>query len=42
MSKRLQVPVSRLICFGGARTLTNAGPGFSELEKEPNDYYDPQ
>ena len=39
MSK-LQVPTSRLICFGSARALTNAGPGVNAIEEFPNDLYD--
>ena len=39
MSK-LHLPTSRLICFGGARALTNAGPGDSVIEEFPEDLYD--
>ena len=38
MSK-LQLPTSRLICFGSARALTNAGPGEDAIEVFPDDLY---
>ena len=39
MSK-LHLPTSRLVCFGSARALTNAGPGDTFIEFLPNDPYD--
>lgn len=39
MSK-VQALTSRLICFGGARALTNAGPGVNAIEEFPDDLYD--
>jgi hypothetical protein len=38
MSKHLETPTSRLICFGGAKACTNAGGGTKFLEQDP-DYY---
>jgi hypothetical protein len=32
MSKHLQTPTSRLICFGGARALTNGSPDGEQWE----------
>ena len=40
MSKHLASPLSRLICFGGARALTNAGIGDDQVEEDPV-YYTP-
>jgi hypothetical protein len=39
MTKTLVQPTSRLICFGGARALTNAPGGSKQLEIEPPDRY---
>jgi hypothetical protein len=39
MSKRLEMPETRLICFGSARACTNAGAGNKFPEDDPGPYY---
>jgi hypothetical protein len=41
MSKRVTLPASRLICFGGAKALTNAGGGVKVEELDPEIRYNP-
>lgn len=41
MSKRPEPPVSRLICFGGAKAHTNASGGVEIPEDDVGDYYNP-
>lgn len=40
MTKRLETPQVRLICFGGARDLTNSPTGQFNPEEIPVDLYD--
>ena len=40
MSKRLESPKSRLICFGSAKAFTNAGLGSIVQEFDNGPYYD--
>ena len=40
MSKLFTMPTSRLICFGGARALTNEPGGETFKENDLGDYYD--
>jgi hypothetical protein len=41
MSKLLLTPASRLICFGGARALTNSPAGERVFEDDPVIKYNP-
>ena len=40
MSKTLTLPAVRLVCFGGARALTNSPTGQFDPEEIPVDLYD--
>ncbi|HVI33757.1 hypothetical protein [Phenylobacterium sp.] len=40
MSKTLTLPALRLVCFGGARALTNSASGEVHPEEIPVDLYD--
>jgi hypothetical protein len=41
MSKHLETPTTRLICFGGARALTNAPSGSKLVEDDIPNFYNP-